>query len=621
MQNYSRIIFTLIVVLLPILLFSNDGLNINLIGEYRTGIFAEGASEIVAFDAYTNRVFSVNAADKVVDVISLTDPTNPVLLFSIDLSPYGKAANSVAVKNGIVAVAVENVNKQAPGKLVMFWSYGSCQYINDVEVGALPDMVTFSPNGKYILVANEGEPSDDYSVDPEGSITVVNIKRGPYSPQVKTAGFSSYNDQKDDLIAQGVRIFSPNATVAQDMEPEYITVSKNNKTAWVTLQENNAIAVVDIKRGIVKDILPLGYKDRMLAENKFDASDKDGVINITNWPVYGMYQPDALDSYKYHGKTYIVTSNEGDSRDYAGFSEEVRVADLVLDPTVFPNAAQLQAPENIGRLKTTTTLGDIDNDGDYDEIYHYGARSFSIWTDDGELVYDSGSDFEDITAALLPNDFNSDDEENNSFDNRSDDKGPEPEGVVLGRIGRKVYAFIGFERVGGIIIYDVTCPHSPEYVDYINTRIYTGDPLNDTAGNVSPEGVTFVSAKESPTGNPLLIVGYEISGSVGIFEIETNCHHKDEELVINDNKKLVTSLYPNPFNPTATISYTLPTEGNVVLNVYNTIGQKVAELVRDNQTAGTHQVKFDGSQFSSGIYFYVLETENARKVQKMYLLK
>ncbi|MEJ2055668.1 MAG: choice-of-anchor I family protein, partial [Calditrichaceae bacterium] len=331
----------------------SSSINLNYIGNYRTGIFAEGGSEIVAFDAFSKRLFSVNGADHTVDVLSLRNPSQPKYLFSIDLTPYGKAANSVDVHNGILAVAIENNNKQANGTLALFWAFGNCPPMKQFEIGALPDMVTFSPDGKYILVANEGEPNDDYSVDPEGSVSILDLHCGLWRAKVKTAEFVKYNDYKNVLTARGIRVFGPNSTVAQDFEPEYITVSEDSKTAWVTLQENNAIAVIDIANAEVEKLLPLGYKDYMKPENKLDASNKDGKINITNWPVYGMYMPDAIDSYKFNNETYLIIANEGDSRDYSGFSEEERVADVVLDPTVFPNASELQKEENLGRLKIT----------------------------------------------------------------------------------------------------------------------------------------------------------------------------------------------------------------------------------------------------------------------------
>jgi len=486
------------------------------IGTFATGIFAQGAAEIVAHDPTLQRLFVVNAADQNINVLDISNPKTPLRLFTINIAPYGKQANSVAVHHGTVAAAVENENKQAPGSVIFFNTEGS--FLSQVTVGALPDMITFSPNGLWVLVANEGEPNDDYTVDPEGSVSIIDIRRGAKhvtQDDVRTADFTAFNNTPLDY---SIRIFGPNATVAQDLEPEYITVSKDSKKAWVTLQENNAIAVIDIIDAKVEKLIGLGFKDHMEEGNGIDASNKDGFINISNWPTYGMYMPDSIASYKYRGETFLVTANEGDSRDYAGFSEETRVKDVILDPVAFPDQMTLQAQENLGRLKITTTNGDLDNDGDYDALFSFGARSFSIRTDHGHMVFDSGDDFERITAAAFPDDFNSD-EVNGSFDDRSDDKGPEPEGLALGQIFDRTYAFIGLERIGGIMIYDITNPFSPSFIQYVNTRIFTGNAEAGTAGDLSPEGIIFIPAQKSPTLKPLLVVAYEVSGTTTIFEI------------------------------------------------------------------------------------------------------
>jgi hypothetical protein len=500
-------------------------LSMEVIGQYQTGIFDDGAAEIVAHDEINQRVFVINAAAASVDVLDINDPKNPQKIGEIDVSSLGAGINSVAVHKGLVAVAIESDPKQNPGK-VAFYDATDLSYINDVVVGALPDMVLFTPNGQYVLVANEGEPSDDYSVDPEGSVSVINLRYGPMHARVKTASFTRFIGQEDALRAKGIRIFGPGANAAQDLEPEYITVSKNSRKAWVSMQEANALAVIDIREAKVVDLLPLGSKNHSAMGNEFDASNRDGVINITSWPTRGMYMPDTISSYRFRGKTYIVTANEGDSRDYDGFSEEERVKDLVLDPSAFPNAATLQLDENLGRLKTTSVNGDTDGDGDFDEIYSYGARSFSIWSAKGKRIFDSGSDFERITAAAIPANFNSTNDENGSFDDRSDDKGPEPEGIALGKIKGRTLAFIGLERVGGIMVYDITDPRQVRFLKYLNNRDFNVDAqlpdatTNPLVGDLAPEGLVFIAPNRSPNGEALLVVGNEVSGTTTIYEIK-----------------------------------------------------------------------------------------------------
>lgn len=495
------------------------------LGTYASGIFAEGGAEIVAHDPDSQRLFVVNARQNSVDVLDLSVPATPTLLFSIDLTPYGAGANSVAVsgrlgerdrRRATVAVAVEAADRQAPGRVAFFDVDG--QALSSVEVGALPDMLVFSPDGRWLLVANEGEPSDDYATDPAGSVSVIDVSRGVRGltqADVRTAGFERFTPA--DL--PGVRLFGPGASVAQDLEPEYITISRDSRQAWVTLQENNAIARIDLRLARVIDVVALGTKDHSLAGNELDPSDRDGGIRLGSWPVRGFYLPDAIASYRVAGRTFLVTANEGDARDYDGYSEEERVKDLVLDPTAFTDAATLRADANLGRLRVTSSAGDVDHDGDFDELYSFGARSFSIWSSEGELVFDSGNALERLIAAELPAQFNSTNDANGSFDSRSDDKGPEPEGLALGRVRGRWLLFVGLERVGGVAAYDVSDPCAPRFLDYVNTRNFDGSPAAGTAGDLGPEGLAFIDADDSPTGEPLLAMGNEVSGTTTLFRL------------------------------------------------------------------------------------------------------
>jgi DNA-binding beta-propeller fold protein YncE len=494
---------------------------------YETGIFDDSAAEIVAYDPVTRQVYVVNGAESRIDVLNAA--TGAFVTSLTSFSGFG-VPNSVAVKNGVIAVAVENgTNKQQSGR-VYFYDTASGTEQSVATVGALPDMVTFTPDGSKVLVANEGEPNSynqPDSVDPEGSVSVVDIANIA-APSVTTIGFTDFNvgGSRNGELPGDVRIFGPNASVAQDLEPEYITVSPDGSKAYVSLQENNAIAEVDLASNSITAIRALGFKDHSAAGNALDASNRDGAINIQNWPVLGMYQPDAIASYEVGGMTYIVTANEGDARDYTGFGEEARVKDLDLDSSVFTDAL-LQEDENLGRLKVTTTLGNTDADDEFEALYSFGARSFSIWDETGALVFDSGDQFEQIIAGLGLLDsvgnpvFNANNDDQISFDSRSDDKGPEPEAVAIGQIYGMTLAFIGLERIGGIMIYDITDPTNPAFMNYILGRDFSEDDAESpAAGDLGPEGIYFVHKDLSPFGSFGLIVANEVSGTTTWYDIQ-----------------------------------------------------------------------------------------------------
>ena len=487
----------------------NNSIELNSIGLFDTGIFDDGAAEIPAFDPISERLFVTNGANSTIDALDLSDPTNPTLAFAIDITPFGDGVNSVAVSNGIVAAAIESDPATDPGSVVFFDSDGNV--LNQVTAGALPDQLTFTPDGTKVLVANEGEADeDDPDINPPGSVSIINIADGVDSASVTTADFTAFDGKEEELIARGIRIF-PDVSVSEDVEPEFITVSGDSSTAFVALQENNAIAVVDITDSRVTDLLPLGAID-FSQDAALDPSDEDGGINIANQPVFGLFQPDSIDSYHVDGETFIVTANEGDSRD-----EDVDVADIELDPAAFPNAEELQTPEILGNLEVSSIDGDPDGDGDFDRLFAYGSRSFSIRDRHGNIVFDSGDDFERITAELVPEIFNSNGTID-SFDERSNDSGPEPEGLVVGEVDGRTFAFIGLERTGGIMVYDVSVPAESKFVQYVNPiDSETGDAIG-----LAPEGLAFITAEDSPNGTPLLAVANEISGTTSIFEIDSS---------------------------------------------------------------------------------------------------
>jgi len=936
---------------------NNDTISFSKLGTYSAGIFSSevSAAEIVAHDRKSQRLFVVNGAQNRIDVLNFSNPAAPTLLFFIDCLPFGSQPNSAAVHNGVVAVAIQAAVKTDPGTVAFFDADGV--YLASVKAGALPDMICFTPNGQYVLVANEGEPSADYTIDPEGSISVINMPGNVAKltqADVRTANFRAFNGTTLD---SSVRIFGPGATIAQDLEPEYITISSDSKRALVTLQENNAVAFLDIKEARVTGIKGLGFKDHaaidpvtetytfdqagmpaigttiggqtiklggfsglafeginpvngrykfithtdrgpngeptginrpfllpnfapeivrfeldrtsgnlaltqriqlqrapglaltglpnltlgtnanlpyndeigvnllgvptgadpfgadlegivvdpvdgsfwmcdeyrpaiyhftpvgMLIErfvpvgtaakagmpagtygtevlpailanrrqnrgfeaiawdngkiyawvqsplrnpeltsngvlnalrnvrvmelnpatkavrqfiyvmdnpnpvsvddtradkigdavglgggeflvlerdddsitsipadpvatitkkvyrlnlagatpltpslettllastgktpdqatlpeltgngiqpigkmlhvdlatagfnqvqkvegiavvdqwtiavindndfqvagisinnttgtfallpgyapepttlgiidvklNGLDASDREisssqGRINIRQWPVKGMYQPDGIATFRVQNNDYFITANEGDARAWGSFDEEKRVNAVKLDPTAFPYGNTLKNNAQLGRLTITTTRGDTDGDGDYDELYVFGGRSFSILNEKGEMIFDSGDTIERLIAnhpkfAAI---FNSS-HTTNTLDDRSDNKGPEPESIAVGEIAARPHAFVGLERIGGFMVFDVSEPTSPRFIDYINHRNPTTTPGLNNGSDYGPEGLIFIAANDSPIKVPLVVVANEVSGTTTAFRID-----------------------------------------------------------------------------------------------------
>jgi hypothetical protein len=560
-------------------------IQMNFLGRYESGVFGESAAEIPAVDMASKRGFVVNSEKGALDVLDLSVPASPKLLSTLRVSdingiPANAVVNSVASKNGLVAIAIESNPKTDPG-FVALYRASDLALLDFIEVGAQPDMLVFTPNGSQLLVANEGEPADDYATDPEGSVSVIDVSL-PSKLSLRTASFRAFNDQVQLLRQQGVRIFGRNATVAQDLEPEYIAVSPDSKTAYVSLQENNAMAVIDLATARVSKVLPFGYKDHGVMGNGFAANDKDTGVSIALHPgVLGMYQPDAIAVHQFNGVDYVVTANEGDAREWGDFVEEMRVGDLfaskgfkdpsidlaslaggaILNPATFSycgasltSAGNCLTNDVLGRLNVTWTQGyQRNSDGSpklytqlgeiadantakadarlmYDNVYSFGARSMSVFSGNtGALVWDSGDFIEQYTGGdlckagvlrdtLCKSFFNSG-HDKVALNDRSDNKGPEPEGIVLGQIGSKTFAFLGLERVGGVMAFDISDPRNPVFQDYLNTRDFSVAKPAAASGDLGAEGLAFVPSALSPTGKPLLITGHEVSGTTSVYEV------------------------------------------------------------------------------------------------------
>ena len=502
--------------------------SLQVLGTYRTGVFEKGAAEIVAYDPLTKRVFVVNAAATSVDVLDVSDPTNPTKFATIDAAALGDSANSVAVKNGLVAVAIQADVKTDPG-LIAVYDSSTLALLRTFPAGALPDMVAFSPAGDSILVANEGEPNDAYTIDPEGSLTLVDLAHGLDAAQVWQIDFHKFDSRRAKLLEKGVRLFGPNATVSQDLEPEYVTFSWDGHTAWVTLQENNALAKVDLVQGEVLQILPLGSKDHGLAGNAL-RSERSRRRHPHRQLAGIRYLSTRLHRQLLHQRRDL--SRHRERRRHAWLGGLRRGS-----PRQGPQARRGRIPDwrrpaqgsrrsagSPSRRPWATPTATATTTHSTCSVRGHSRSGIPT----GNSCSTAAATIEDLVASVAAPDFNSDHAANASFDTRSDNKGPEPEGIAVGEIGGRVYAFIGLERQSGILVYDVTKPKAPVFQDYLGNRNFlvptklADGSSNPAAGDLGPEGLAFIEASQSPNGKPLLVVGNEISGTTTIYEVVVN---------------------------------------------------------------------------------------------------
>jgi hypothetical protein len=578
----------------------NDSLSLELIASYKNP--NAGSSEIISFDRNTKRMFIANSIGNRIEIVNMENPAAPVAITGISLAGFG-SINSIASFNGIVAAAVEATALTDNGTVRFYNTNGD--FLKSVEVGNLPDHIIFSPDGKTVMTANEGQPQADYVVDPEGSISIIDISGGIANlsqSNVTTLRFNNFNSFLPQLRSGGLRIFGPKvgqpggSNLAEDLEPEFITFSEDGKTAYVSCQENNAIVIVDVvNKKIVTNpnnfpsIIPLGLKNHGLAGNGFDASDRSTGINLTSFSkLFGVYMPDGLSAFSVGGKNYFASANEGDAREYTAYDEQATVKTLRLDPSSFPDSLDLRLDALLGRLKLTKASGDTDGDGDYDFLASFGSRSFTIWDEAGKLVWDSGDEIERFirSSTTWSRLFNA----NNSsptvaVKNRSDDKGPEPEGVTTAAINGKTYAFVGLERIGGIIVYNITNVNKPQLVTYANNR--TGASTDD----LGPEGIVFVPANQSPNGQNLLLLANEISNSVSIFRVVDKTRPNS---TFEGMEATSFSAFPNPASNT--LNFTRPITGSF----FDLNGREVVKFVETNEIST--------QQLTNGMYF--LRSEN-----------
>ena len=528
-----------------------NGSELKFVGRYVTGAGLGGA-EISAVDTASKRLFITNGAKNTIDIVDISNLKKPKLIKAVSFTSAGATGiQSVAAKNGVVLVAAQMASATSAGRIFVMDVNGKLRagLASGIEVGVLPDHVSISPNGKYAIVANEGQPANycltngalPETTDPLGSISIINLSSK--TPTAQTIDFKSFNERKNGITYAGGRIFGPNASLAQDIEPEYAAFSADSAYAYVTLQENNAVATVDVESGAIINIVGLGVKNHNLFNAGLDSSDRDNKIDIVARNIQGMYLPDAIGTIDAGGNTYMITANEGDAREYACLlggtdatkveAEDPRLAD-VADTTV---DSTFKGSGIAGRMKVTqfspaNIAGEaIRSTTKVKDAFSFGTRSFTVWKSNlnngvfpADLVFDSGDAIERIITKERPlgvfnADWNTSTGFINNFEARSASKGPEPEGLAIGKAYGRTWMVLALERDNGLMLYDMTNPVKPMFRQYINKAVPGGNIQDGTAGDVSPEGVLFLEAAQSPTGKPMVVVSYELSGSVAFFEV------------------------------------------------------------------------------------------------------
>lgn len=427
-----------------------------------------GTSEIVAFDAVSNTLWVAGVTG-----VDILNASTGAFVDRIDIGSFG-SINSVAIHNGVAAFAIESATRTNPG-VIRFYDTGTRALSagnNNITVGALPDMLTFSADGSRLLVANEGTPgtygteaSSTYPKtynpavnDPIGSVSIIDMSSRSV---IATPTFS------------GVPVTGSNVrtSTGMDFEPEYIVVSADGLKAFVSLQEANAMAVLNLQTNSFESVIGLGVKDFSAPGNEIDPLN-NGSSMFGSYAAKGLYMPDGMATYQTGGRTLIVMANEGDFRE---------------DDIDRVSASALGTTGDLRNLRVTTT------ESSSGKLYAAGARSFSIRDEAGNIVYDSGSIL-DREAALR----------GIYDDGRSRDKGVEPEGVEIATINGRVYAFVGLERTlkAAVAIFDITDPENSQFVNMIVTD-----------GDLSPEGLkTFVM-----NGKHYLAIANETSRTTSLY--------------------------------------------------------------------------------------------------------
>jgi len=513
-------------------------LNLRSLLLYESGTFNKSAVDRHGYDASTGKIYATDS-DAVALRIFDFKLNKYVLEKNISLSSLVNSVNDVAANNGLVAVVGDGSLSQLPGKVLLLDSLG--QLLKVLTVGPHPVRVRFSDNGSRLFVSNQGLPEASYQSDPLGSISVINIGANP--SQISQNDHQLIDFQSLDTIAApaGLRNFGNNGrqTFAQDLEPIGMAVDDSSFKLWASLSANNALARIDYGSLTLDTVLPLDYKDWSDSVG-LDASDVSQAINIRPYPALkGMYQPTGLEVFEDNGQVYLLCANEGIMRQNAAFDEVVQVRDLFLEPSQFPNLAQLVSDSLMGRLRVTRTLGDPDSNTIYSELYAFGGRSLSVRDANGSILWDSGDEIARVLAAQQSQNFNSNQTSNNSRKSRSPFMGAQPNDLSVARLSGIPYAAVTLRQMGGFMLFDLSNPRQPVFSSYELQRDFSHSANDPRAGNLGPREITLVEGANSPNGLPLVIVSYASSGTLAVFT--------EVPLTISETgTPRSLELYPNP---------------------------------------------------------------------------
>ncbi len=503
----------------------NNSLDMELIARHNSGAMsADGGSlEIVEYNSVNGYAYAVSGLKGKVIAVKVSDVENGETVEDLSGTEYDvkelvdeKAADegfvygdttSVAISpDGTkLAAAIQHNDYDKAGVVAIFECNldGTLTNPELIHTGVQPDMVVFADDNT-VLTADEGEPRNGYSegsADPKGTVSIINLADNTSTQ----AGFENFTI--DELVAKNVILGIANEEIISpenDLEPEYIAVSSDKKTAYVSLQEANAIGVLDIESKQFTGVYSIGFEDYskvavdLVEDSKYEATTYENLV--------GARMPDGIAVYENEGKTYVVTANEGDAREWGDYANEAKTKDFT--------------GENIRVLDSSLCAGLPEG-----KTVMFGGRNFTILEVTAEglrEVFDSGNDFERISAEAFPEYFNCSNDDN-EIDSRSTKKGPEPENVTVGQVNGKTYAFAALERVGGIMVYDITDPENSTYVNYINSREF------DTAiqGDDSPEGLCFVESNKA--GYPMILSACEVSGTLAVYELKSNIKEPGED--------------------------------------------------------------------------------------------